>query len=657
MVTVANSSRQWVQRAFALPSQVIATLDYRRDVLRSAAHKFVDTTLGGNVYINTPPQFTETADLPVTSKFNPGSGLGRYYSEAFDDTAHIISLGFGLPEFRPLTQMFNNSYNPDAANWARKGRGGGFFYTLGKTAGFLLTVPLLPIVLVGRTVRFLLNKPSSKYYSLKPSMPLYWSTVNNIANGIAINMGIIPRAWGDPVGKPANGETVGDGTAIVGELRPGYTTNDLSKYQEMYPDLYRSDGSIDIFAVSTRAQRLKDRYQRRLNEELADATDKVSLGESLRNFLYGETNLGGTQPNNASNVKSTGASADSNRNLAGNSLEAYIDSWKKQQAAQDTGDGAATVTAENSWFGSFLEFAEAEVKDGARFVHFRVTENGPVSESFNNSTRDSDLAGTLNGIASQGRTNRFNFADGNIGDGLITNALESVVGSAKSFVTGALDAVGFSGLAALSGTAFFDLPKHWDNSDTNFPSSTYKLELRSPYGTPHSRFQNLMVPLSMLLAAALPLSTGNNTYTSPFLVELFDRGRNQIRLGIIDSLEITRGVGNLGWTTSGEPLGIDISFTVKDLTSVMHMPVGADTNIFQEDTAYTDYLATLGSLSLTDQIYSFSKLALNVTRRLTQIRSQWSPAAVANGVTNTLPGSILNGLARADSSLLSNVDN
>ena len=152
----------------------------------------------------------------------------------------------------------------------------------------------------------------------------------------------------------------------------------------------------------------------------------------------------------------------------------------------------------------------------------------------------------------------------------------------------------------------------------------------------------------MLLAAALPLSTGKHSYTSPFLVELYARGRNQIRLGMIDSLEVRRGVGNLGWTAEGEPLGIDVTFTVKDLSSIMHMPLASSQGLFDEDSSFNDYMATLGSLSLTDQVYFTKKFALNATRMLTNFRSNWlSTSRYANWASGTIPGRVINGLSRA----------
>ena len=66
----------------------------------------------------------------------------------------------------------------------------------------------------------------------------------------------------------------------------------------------------------------------------------------------------------------------------------------------------------------------------------------------------------------------------------------------------------------------------------------------------------------MLLAGILPLSTGKASYTSPFLCQLYDRGRLQIRLGMIESLSITRGTTNLAFDKHGQALGIDVTFSV-----------------------------------------------------------------------------------------------
>jgi hypothetical protein len=128
-------------------------------------------------------------------------------------------------------------------------------------------------------------------------------------------------------------------------------------------------------------------------------------------------------------------------------------------------------------------------------------------------------------------------------------------------------------MASLGGSAFVDIPKHWTSASAELGRSTYTVQLRSAYGNPVSQLMNLYLPLAMLLAGALPLATGPQSYTSPFICELYDRGRRQVRLGIIDSLQITRGVGNLGFDDQGNAMGIDVSFSVLDLSNLIYLPI------------------------------------------------------------------------------------
>ena len=155
----------------------------------------------------------------------------------------------------------------------------------------------------------------------------------------------------------------------------------------------------------------------------------------------------------------------------------------------------------------------------------------------------------------------------------------------------------------------------------------------------------------MLLAGALPLATGNSSYRSPFLCEVYSRGAVQIRLGIIDSLTITRGVGTLGWNKDRKPLGIDISFSVVDLSSLLYVPIapgfspldildGAKSfsaKLFAEDTPYHDYMAVLSSMSLSSQIYQIPKLVRNLTRGVADFNSWFSVSHTANWFAGTTP--------------------
>jgi len=132
-----------------------------------------------------------------------------------------------------------------------------------------------------------------------------------------------------------------------------------------------------------------------------------------------------------------------------------------------------------------------------------------------------------------------------------------------------------------------------------------------------SQLTNIYIPLAMILAGALPHAAGRQAYTQPFLCELYDQGRAVTRCGIIESLQITRGVSNLGFTKNKDMLAVDVQFSVKDLSSVMYVPIQIGSidpfeTINVHDSTYSDYMATLGSATLGEQIYRGQKLKLRV---------------------------------------------
>jgi len=249
---------------------------------------------------------------------------------------------------------------------------------------------------------------------------------------------------------------------------------------------------------------------------------------------------------------------------------------------------------------------KAIFKDGAEFATFRVDHTGSVEESFQSSTGETDIAQKFNSASAQGRAAKFSLFGGNIDGGPI----DAVKNGLGSIIEGGISGIPFIGstimpaLKAGAGAAYADIPEYWQNSSASMPRMSYTMQLVAPYGNPLSQMINIYIPLCMILAGALPLSTGKQSYTSPFLCQVFDQGRCQTRLGIIDSLQITRGVSNLGFNKKKQAMAIDVSFTVKDLSTVLHMPIATGfaldplEGIFDEDTIFTDYISVLASNNL-----------------------------------------------------------
>jgi hypothetical protein len=114
-------------------------------------------------------------------------------------------------------------------------------------------------------------------------------------------------------------------------------------------------------------------------------------------------------------------------------------------------------------------------------------------------------------------------------------------------------------------------------------------------------------------------------------------------------MSITRGTGNLGFSKSGSAMAIDITFSVLDLSSILHMPIIQGYNpftnptagLFDDDSTFTDYMAVLGSLSLNEQIYSMDRLKLRLTRTMANMNTWFSAAHTANWIGDLAPAQLI----------------
>ena len=696
MVSPLIKDRYWVRNAFLVTQEQLNAVDQENRYFTSVSLNFTDTTPGGNLAINPLPQFTRFTDPNALvslgnriksssqdrySAYLGSKGMGRYYGEAFDQNQQIIYMRFGVPAFNSMTQFFTGFYNTSAGNLARTGRGTSIFYSIGKAAGFVVSIlswKLLAVHLLGVGLRFAMGKPSSKFYYLKPTMPLYWNAVNSIVNQIAVNRGIVPRIGG--AGQSALNNNY------------EFSKDELNNLHSLLKDVFKKEGGVDVMALATRAQRLAIRRQK-IMSQIFEESSNMNLRRSMDD-LSKQVQLSMNQQL----VDQRPSHAD------------YLSKWFQASQSQpkptsETPSDSATVESylsQNSDNTGFGEFLEAELDDGAAFAAFRVNYTGSQNESFSNSVGESELANKINSMSSSSRSTTFDFAGGNLSDNPIAKVVGAAMGAVKDTLAGIADGTVLSGLAALGGAAFVDIPKHWQSATANLARANYTVTLESPYGNPISQLTNIYIPLAMLLAGVLPISTGKQSYTSPFILELYDQGRCQTRLGIIDSLSITRGVGNLGFNTQGHAMAIEVNFSVIDLSNIVHMPIvsgfsldGMQTGIsagsvggaiaggavggvvgaaggavvggavgaaggaasdavrnvvqsinqiFDEDSLYSDYLAVLSGMSLSEQIYQLKKFKRNLTKTLADWDNWTSAANFASFAGDSIPGRLANTL-------------
>ena len=302
------------------------------------------------------------------------------------------------------------------------------------------------------------------------------------------------------------------------------------------------------------------------------------------------------------------------------------------------------LTKERSWIDQFTQTFDSVVHDGGLSAIFQVDYVGTLTESFSNDVRDIETGGMLKSVASGAQDMKFNFSGGNVGGPIDTGAIMSGV---KEFLMGAANGVSMgliNVLATVFGDAYIDIPKHWGDSSASFPTVTYNTKLACVYGNDFSRMQSIGIPLCMLIAGALPLSVGKSSYASPFLCSVTSQGVQNIKLGMITSLSITRGTTNLPFTKTRKPLGVDVSFTVTDFSTLVAAPVTkgifSDLLKFGMDDASPmgRYLATLAGRDIQTDKYSLNKLGMRLARARANLYSVVSPSRVGSAI-----GSVLNG--------------
>lgn len=624
---------------------------------------------------------------------NTGSTrMGRVYSEVFDDNANLLYLRFGQPRYTGTLAFLSNMYDLDAARLAKFGE-----YTLAFRAGqvfglwaMFMVVPwqvLIPVVLAAKTLAHFLGSKPSKYYYLNPRQDLYLQAVQNLVDTQAIYWKMLPI-------------TEAFGMDRIEDVTEGDMASTMAEISKGMPDIWKSNHKIDVFKMVTRYQTLAN-YQATMINEITDkaVTSGQDSNQAIADYIQrikesGE--FGGKVPdvdrfkmNNLmkaySSNKFYGAittaeedkkwvseKAEMEGRAAGiiaagetsgetNTDQFAVGGTTADMSQTEMGSGGVKNDYDNTgtnngsklntpdqtnkdfwskagdsvlnFLGNASEQAASEARDGAQWIVFRVDGRGSVSESFSSSTSVPEISQMVNGFSATARTIDFNTSGGKTGIDLVDATLQGV----KDFVSGGISALHMTGLLAVAGGSVVDFPEKWDSSSAQFGTQSYTIRLGGPYGNVFSLFQDIAIPLCFLLAGTLPLSTGKQTYVSPFLVEAYCPGHQATRLGIIESLSITRGVGNMPWRPDGKALAVDVTFTIRDLSTIVHMPIVRHTEWFDEASKFSDFMALIGGATLQDMTYQLNRATLNFNIWKQSWKSRFMSGRITNDVMNTAP--------------------
>lgn len=356
MAQVINDT-DWFREANVLPAGAIKKEDIYYREYTTAAYKFTDTTPGGNFALNCPPQYCTNGD-PVTKRYIDiingtddtlpyDRGMGRWYSEVIDDNAVLMHMRFGLPVYNSLAQFFGNFYNSDAASVARTGKSSGFFTLIGKAIGWAFSVRMLPLIMTGTAWKFFAGTTNTRFMYLKPMMGTYWKYVNDIANTVASNREMTAQmsdGWMEFADKMAKSNGGGQGFETAVKAAAASTmrnfSDEINSYAAMLPDIYKSKddnnllSGIDIYALSTRAQRLANAFNRGIRDNANKGGSSTGPARAIHNWMEGgqaTTDL--TQALNTPNYK-----------LAEDYLSDYFNRQGKAGATAGTGTGPTNTS-------------------------------------------------------------------------------------------------------------------------------------------------------------------------------------------------------------------------------------------------------------------------------------------------------------------------
>lgn len=274
-----------------------------------------------------------------------------------------------------------------------------------------------------------------------------------------------------------------------------------------------------------------------------------------------------------------------------------------------------------NWFFTNGDIATNDIFDNNGLSNFLGTYAGAIpfyveaetrtSDDFSNSTTQSSLSSSIDGLSDPARELNYLIGNvaGNIGAGQMYDELMSIGGDAISNTADTVEGLLGGGniisnimskLQTIISGGRMVFPEIW--SDSSF-SRSYRItiKLNSPSGDKLSIFYNILVPIYHLIAFVLPRNSTGQTFYSPFLVRAYYKGIFNIDMGIITDMSVSKGSDG-EWTPDGLPTTAEVSFEIKDLYDVLSMSK-ADSDIDKgilSNISELDYIANSCGININE---------------------------------------------------------
>lgn len=725
----------WLKNTFMIsedsdPAQKFSRWLDRARFASSADKKITCPRIGMGLAVNPKPAITRNADILRVGRIHNrdesglhiynvphynygtvfgsyGGGMGRGYSEVYDDNEQRIFLQFGEPQYMNILFFLSKSFDVNKSILYKRGFITRTLLSVVNAFSTIFAVTAMPWLHAAKILIDAILMPP-RFVSLRDNMYTYWAIVDTLVNKMFVRRARIPMLQTANAIKGTDNKYK-SGVSNDGSNSRTVSLDHIDQMSRLAPDLISAKtGRISMFTVALRSSAaynaaMLDEVD--VDQEIPEWTDLNKIQPNEPNMIkyFGEhdpdlkhnfiqTLFNMAADTIASNEEDTSdaaadmaqiaAAMDASGEYAGaNFTETLLQDENPRMAAQqlhgingtggdltistatnnpyETGDGKSqeNFAEDKNKQGSVTRFGKylmESLKGGLAFAIFNVEATGATSESFSNATQSNPIETTFNSISSKVRS--MGAVVGPLTDTPVIGDGIKFVADTASIVLSKVTLGLANPLLALFHGASLSIPKAWSDASASLPSGSYRIRCCPPYGNSYSHLFNMYIPLAMLLAGTLTRSTGLHSYTSPFLCRLFDVGRVNIDLGIISSLTVTRGVSNLSHNRAGHANAIDIEFTVTDLNDIVSLELGNNGVLMNaakalipdtSESSMDTYINTITGMDVYTQFYKVPKLRLKLIDKHMALQTLFDPAAMGaamgNIISSITPNFINNG--------------
>lgn len=479
-------------------------------------------------------------------------GLGRVYAEKFDHRQQVVYFQFGIPKYRNLQSFIygaSDSIISDANELGSVGMIQRISKWLVSTVKFAVELPFMPLEYGWRFLSdpgMINDVKITEYFYFDPRMGLYFDHVNSILAVLAVNMGIY---WPDK-----ETEQLRESMPLI--IRNGPDIKKILSFRS-----HRYDA--DVEAATDRDNWILKEAEKKIEEK--------SISQTVQAF------------------------DDNGKPIEGQTVSGTVDHI---HVVKSMGEG-------------FWQAVGTTILDANQFIAFRLEKGSDnASETFSNTLQESQLQQRLNeAVSSQRSIDRSLSAQSGGALAWVTEQVgrfKAFKNNVAALFTGGAAGVGQFVAYTAAGNGYYDLPQQWAGSNYS-RSVNINIRLRAKTGgDPVSIFTSIMVPLACLMAAAMPRAGGNASYVSPFILRAWCRGMFNIPAGIVQSLSISRGDSEYGWSITKQPTVVNVSMQIADLSPILFLSLagsGGLLELFSNNSKLLDYLSTLSGVGTKQRAY------------------------------------------------------